>query len=39
VLLTHSLAPPIDWDVLAYQLDLPKRYLEQHRIVYVPDNL
>ena len=38
VLLTHSLAPPIDWDVLAYHLDLPKRYLGQHRIVYVPDN-
>ncbi len=38
ILLTHSLAPPIDWDVLAYHLDLPKRYVAQQRIVYVPDN-
>lgn len=38
ILLTHSLVPPIDWDVLAYHLDLPKRYVENHRVVYVPDN-
>lgn len=38
ILLTHSLAPPIDWDVLAYHLDLPRRYVAQQRIVYVPDN-
>jgi 4-amino-4-deoxy-L-arabinose transferase-like glycosyltransferase len=38
ILLTHSLAPPIDWDVLAYHMDLPKRYVAAHRFVYVADN-
>lgn len=38
VLLTHSLAPPIDWDVLAYHMDLPKRYVDAGRLTYVPDN-
>jgi hypothetical protein len=39
VLLTRSLLPPIDWDVLAYHLALPQLYLDAGRIGYVSFNV
>lgn len=32
-----ALAPPTDWDGLSYHLAVPKRYLAEGRIHYIPD--
>lgn len=33
-----ALAPPTDGDALCYHLELPKVFLSEHRIVYLPDS-
>lgn len=33
-----ALAPPTACDAMCYHLELPKRYLEQHALVYLPDS-
>lgn len=33
-----ALAPPTKWDALAYHLQLPRQYLAQGRLVFVPEN-
>ncbi len=33
-----ALAPPTDGDALCYHLELPKVFLNEHRIVYLPDS-
>lgn len=35
--LVATLAPPVDWDSLMYHLEAPKRYIQQHRLVYLPN--
>lgn len=35
--LVAALAPPVDWDSLMYHLEAPKRYIQHHRLVYLPN--
>jgi 4-amino-4-deoxy-L-arabinose transferase-like glycosyltransferase len=35
--LVGVLAPPIDWDSLMYHLEVPKRYIQAHGYVYIPN--
>lgn len=35
-LMAHTLMPPHEWDEVAYHLALPKLYIQQHQIIYVP---
>jgi hypothetical protein len=32
------LAPPTDWDSLMYHLEIPKRYIQAHGYVYLPNS-
>ncbi len=36
--LISALAPPTAGDALCYHLELPKRFLQEHRLVYLPDH-
>src|SRR5258708_3718188 len=36
--LLSALAPPTACDAMCYHLELPKRFLEQHALVYLPDS-
>jgi len=36
ILLTHALMPPNEWDEIAYHLAIPKLYITDHRIFYIP---
>src|SRR5262249_38863643 len=36
--LVSALAPPTACDAMCYHLELPKRFLEQHTLVYLPDS-
>lgn len=38
VLVGLSLAPPVDWDTLAYHLEVPREWLAAHRILLPVDN-
>jgi len=35
-LIGYALVPPISWDEVAYHLAIPKIYIQNHRIVYIP---
>jgi 4-amino-4-deoxy-L-arabinose transferase-like glycosyltransferase len=35
-LVTYALVPPISWDEVAYHLAVPKTYVQDHSIVYIP---
>lgn len=37
--LSLALAPPTQWDGLVYHLEIPRRYAENGRISFLPDNL
>lgn len=39
ILITLSMAPPVDWDALMYHLQVPAQFLEAHRIYLPEDNL
>lgn len=36
IFLTNTLMPPIEWDEIAYHLAVPKIYVTNHRIDYIP---
>jgi hypothetical protein len=36
--LTSALAPPTAGDALCYHLELPKRFLQEHHLAYLPDH-
>ncbi|MDZ4780844.1 MAG: phospholipid carrier-dependent glycosyltransferase, partial [Planctomycetia bacterium] len=36
--LTSAVAPPTAGDALCYHLELPKRFLQEHRLAYLPDH-
>ncbi len=37
LLLSKALAPPLEYDVLMYHLEAPKRFIEAHRFLPLPD--
>ncbi|NIR46558.1 MAG: hypothetical protein GWN99_19110 [Gemmatimonadetes bacterium] len=37
--LLYGMAPPVDWDALMYHLQVPKQFLEGHRVYLPVDNL
>ncbi len=37
LLLSKALAPPLEYDVLMYHLEVPKRFVQAHRFLSLPD--
>jgi hypothetical protein len=37
IYLIPALAPPAVWDPLTYHLEVPQRYIQAHRYVYIPN--
>lgn len=35
-LLANALVPPLAWDEIAYHLALPKLYLQEHKLIFIP---
>lgn len=39
VLVIQAVAPPTDWDSLMYHLEVPRQFLDAHRILLLEDNI